>query len=261
MPTARKLTVLVPCKNEVHNIRECLASVRGIADDILVADSLFTDDTLDVVRRTGGCRIIQREFIDYASFKNWAIPQASHPWVLLVDADERLTPELASEIRGTVDRDDPSRDAYGVRATIFSSAVRSGTAAGTIMRRSGCFAATPAATAPPGSTSNWMCGPARWERSGAGSSTIRAALWRSGRKSRTATRPSGPKTNTPPAAARAGWESSSDPWCLFPGLLLSSRLPRRHRRFDLLPKWHVLHVPQVRQTLAPEPRCPTMIAP
>jgi glycosyltransferase involved in cell wall biosynthesis len=78
-----------------------------------------TDDTLDVVRRTGGCRIIQREFIDYASFKNWAIPQASHPWVLLVDADERLTPELAAEIRGTVDRDDPSRDAYGVRAKIF----------------------------------------------------------------------------------------------------------------------------------------------
>lgn len=111
----QKLTVLIPCKNESHNIRACIESARAVADEILVADSLSTDDTLDIVRQTGGCRIIEREFIDYANFKNWAIPQASHPWVLVVDADERVTTELAAEIRQILAGADPPVDAYRLR--------------------------------------------------------------------------------------------------------------------------------------------------
>jgi (heptosyl)LPS beta-1,4-glucosyltransferase len=109
-----KLTVIIPCKNEEHNIRACIESVRQIADEILVADSGSTDQTLDIVRKMGGCRIIQREFDDYASFKNWAIPQAAYPWVLLIDADERVTGELAAEIR-TLLSGTPLWDAYGLR--------------------------------------------------------------------------------------------------------------------------------------------------
>ena len=116
---AQELTVLIPCKNETHHIGACIESVRQVADEILVADSLSTDDTLDIVRRSGGCRIIQREFVDHADFKNWAIPQASHPWVLVVDADERVTPELAAEIRQTLAREDPSLDAYRMRRASF----------------------------------------------------------------------------------------------------------------------------------------------
>ena len=112
---AEKLTVLIPCKNESHNILACIESVRGVADEILVADSLSTDDTLDIVRRAGGCRIVQREFIDYANFKNWAIPQASHPWVLVIDADERLSEELAAEIRAVFAGGDPPWDAFRMR--------------------------------------------------------------------------------------------------------------------------------------------------
>jgi (heptosyl)LPS beta-1,4-glucosyltransferase len=114
-----KLTVLIPCKNEAHNIRECIESVRALADEILVADSLSTDNTLDIVRQLGVCRIIAREFVDYANFKNWAIPQASHPWVLVVDADERVTEPLAAEIRETLARDNPSLDAYRMRRENF----------------------------------------------------------------------------------------------------------------------------------------------
>ena len=100
MPAApAKLTVLIPAKNERLNIRPCIESARAIADEILVADSGSTDGTLDIVARIGGCRIIQRELIDFSNFKNWAIPQATHPWVLVLDADERITPELAAEIR------------------------------------------------------------------------------------------------------------------------------------------------------------------
>jgi (heptosyl)LPS beta-1,4-glucosyltransferase len=114
-----KLTVLIPCRNEAHNIRACIESVRPVADEILVADSLSTDNTVAIVREMGNCRIIEREFIDYANFKNWAIPQAAHPWILIVDADERVTESLASEIREILSRDDHRRDAYCMRRDNF----------------------------------------------------------------------------------------------------------------------------------------------
>lgn len=94
-----KLTVLIPCKDERTNISACVTAAREVADEILVADSGSTDETLEIVRQMGGCRIIEREFINFADFKNWAIPQATHPWVLIVDSDERVTDELAAEIR------------------------------------------------------------------------------------------------------------------------------------------------------------------
>ncbi|MFH1264194.1 MAG: glycosyltransferase family 2 protein [Planctomycetota bacterium] len=109
--TRPKLTVLIPCKDERINIRPCVESVRSIADEILVADSGSTDGTLDLVRQLGGCRIVEREFIDYSSFKNWAMARAAHPWVLVVDADERVTDQLAAEIRSLFSKT-PPLDAY-----------------------------------------------------------------------------------------------------------------------------------------------------
>jgi glycosyltransferase involved in cell wall biosynthesis len=109
-----KLTVLIPCKNEAHNIAECIASVRDVADEILIADSLSTDDTLEIVRQAGGYRVIEREFVGYADFKNWAIPQAAHPWVLIVDADERLTPELHADIKRVLSTPAENIDAYAM---------------------------------------------------------------------------------------------------------------------------------------------------
>jgi glycosyltransferase involved in cell wall biosynthesis len=111
---AEKLTVLIPVKNERLNIRPCIESVRLLADEVLIADSQSTDDTLAIVRRMGGCRIIEREFVNYSDFKNWAIPQAAHPWVLIVDADERVTPQLADEIRGVLTRPDDRIDGYWI---------------------------------------------------------------------------------------------------------------------------------------------------
>jgi glycosyltransferase involved in cell wall biosynthesis len=116
---AAKLTVLIPCKNERENIGACIASARLVADEVLVADSLSTDDTLDIVRSLGGCRIIQREFVGYVDFKNWAIPQASHEWVLIVDADERVTPELAEEIRAVLASPPEGIDGYWIRRRHF----------------------------------------------------------------------------------------------------------------------------------------------
>jgi glycosyltransferase involved in cell wall biosynthesis len=109
-----KLTVLIPCRNERKNIRLCIESVRPIADEILIADSLSSDDTLEIARGVGGCRIVEREFVNYSDFKNWAIPQATHPWVLIVDADERLTDRLRDEIRDVLAAPPEKIDGYWI---------------------------------------------------------------------------------------------------------------------------------------------------
>ncbi len=115
----QKLSVLLPVKNERANIRSCIESVRDVADEILVADSGSEDDTLEIVRSLGGCRIIERDFRSYASFKNWALDHASHPWVLIVDADERLTPELTREIRKKLQTTPPHVDGYWIHRRGF----------------------------------------------------------------------------------------------------------------------------------------------
>ncbi len=109
-----KLTVLIPCKDERANIHACVESVRPIADEILIADSGSTDGTLEIARDMKDCRIIEREYVHSANFKNWAIPQAKYPWVLIVDADERVTEELAAEIRQVLDAPEPEVDGYWI---------------------------------------------------------------------------------------------------------------------------------------------------
>ena len=111
---AKRLTVLIPCKDEEHNIRACIESVKDIADEILVADSGSTDGTLRLVEQIGGCRVIRRQYVNYGNFVNWAIPQAGFPWVLIVDADERAGEQLSAEIRNLL-AGSPTMDAYRMR--------------------------------------------------------------------------------------------------------------------------------------------------
>src|SRR5690606_2400918 len=81
-PALQKLTAIIPTGNEEHNIREVLESVK-FADEIMVVDSYSTDKTLEIAREYTSF-IIQREYQYSASQKNWAIPQATHEWILLV---------------------------------------------------------------------------------------------------------------------------------------------------------------------------------
>ncbi|GAB4314504.1 MAG: glycosyltransferase family 2 protein [Candidatus Sumerlaeia bacterium] len=95
-----KLTVIVPTFNEERNIRACLESVRW-ADEVIVVDSFSTDRTVSIARGLAD-RVLQHEYVNSAAQKNWAIPQAAHPWVMIVDADERVTPALRDEILGVL---------------------------------------------------------------------------------------------------------------------------------------------------------------
>ncbi len=133
---ANKLSVLIPCKDEEDNISFCIESVLPIADEILIADSGSSDRTMDIARKYK-CRIIEREYINSANFKNWAIPQATHGWVLIVDSDERVSPELASEISETLQNDTPEFDGYFIkrRNYIFGKLVkRSGWGTESVLR-------------------------------------------------------------------------------------------------------------------------------
>lgn len=102
-PPRARITALLPVCNEQANIEACLQSVAW-ADEVFVVDSFSTDETPEIARRHGA-HVIQHEYINSATQKNWAIPQATHPWVLIVDADERVTPELRDEILEILARD------------------------------------------------------------------------------------------------------------------------------------------------------------
>jgi glycosyltransferase involved in cell wall biosynthesis len=111
-PARELITVIVPTFNEEENLDDCLRSVTW-ADEILVVDSFSTDRTLEIARRYTS-RIVQREYINSASQKNWAIPQATHRWVMVVDSDERVTPELRDEIQALLARG-PDASGYVIR--------------------------------------------------------------------------------------------------------------------------------------------------
>jgi glycosyltransferase involved in cell wall biosynthesis len=108
-----KLSAIVTSFNEAINIKECLESVT-FADEVLLVDSFSTDSTLDLARQVPGVRILQREYFGSAAQKNWAMDQTVHPWVLIVDADERVTPGLAREIRDLLERG-PEASFYSIR--------------------------------------------------------------------------------------------------------------------------------------------------
>ena len=107
-----KLTAIIPTGNEIHNIEAVIDSV-DFADEILVVDSFSTDGTFKKAEELA-TKVIRREYEYSASQKNWAIPQASHEWILLVDADERVTPELRTEIENILKQSKQEHAAYWV---------------------------------------------------------------------------------------------------------------------------------------------------
>ncbi len=92
----RPLSVIIPTLDEADNIAGVIESIPGV-DEILVIDSFSQDDTV-LKAASLGARVLQRKYTGPADQKNWAIPQARNEWVLILDADERVTPTLRAEI-------------------------------------------------------------------------------------------------------------------------------------------------------------------
>jgi glycosyltransferase involved in cell wall biosynthesis len=96
------VSVLILTLNEAIDIAACIASV-SFSDDIVVLDSFSTDDTVTIAQRAGA-RVVQRRFDDYAGQRSYGLHaiEYKHPWVLMLDADERVLAELAQEIAAVV---------------------------------------------------------------------------------------------------------------------------------------------------------------
>lgn len=92
-----KISLVVMTLNEAHNIRRCLESSFGIADEILVVDSLSTDDTV-TISESLGARVILQPFLGFVEQRQFAINHAAHPFILILDADEVLSEQLRQSI-------------------------------------------------------------------------------------------------------------------------------------------------------------------
>ncbi len=99
------LSVIVITRNEEHDIRDCLESVKAIASEIIIADSGSTDRTLDICKEFTD-KIFFCEWKGYGPQKEFALAKAQGPWVLNIDADERLSPELLAEISQVLNEND-----------------------------------------------------------------------------------------------------------------------------------------------------------
>lgn len=97
-PDRKQLSVIITTYNEEVNVAECIESALW-ADEILVVDSFSTDRTVEIAREYP-VEVLQREYFGSAAQKNWSLDQVQNEWVLILDADERVTPELAEEISG-----------------------------------------------------------------------------------------------------------------------------------------------------------------
>lgn len=95
------LSLIIITRNERHDLPGCLDSVAGVADETILVDSGSTDGTQEIARRYNA-KIFQRDWPGYGPQKQFALEQAMGDWVLNLDADERLSPELAAEIRNVL---------------------------------------------------------------------------------------------------------------------------------------------------------------
>jgi len=110
------LSVIILTFNEELNLPACLESLRGLDCELFVVDSGSTDGTRELAREKGA-KVLEHPFDNYSAQRNWALQSLplQTPWVLNLDADERLTPELVSEINETISRPLDGVDGYLLR--------------------------------------------------------------------------------------------------------------------------------------------------
>ncbi len=91
-----KVSAIIPTLNEEENIAKAIDQVKW-ADEIIIMDSFSNDKTVELSEKMG-VRILQRQFDDFSSQKNFAISQAKHDWIFILDADEQISEDLKLEI-------------------------------------------------------------------------------------------------------------------------------------------------------------------
>ena len=106
------LSLIVITRDAAHELAECLASAP-FAAEALVVDSGSSDDTVALARRCGA-RVIEHAWQGFGPQKAFAVAQARHDWVLCIDADERVSPDLAAAVAALLAAGAPPADAYAI---------------------------------------------------------------------------------------------------------------------------------------------------
>jgi glycosyltransferase involved in cell wall biosynthesis len=105
----RPVSVCIITRNEEKNLPDCLVSVKW-ADEVLIVDSKSTDRT-KAIAFMARARFLERDFPGHIEQKNFAVEPAANDWVLCLDADERLSPELTASVKAALEDDAPA-DGY-----------------------------------------------------------------------------------------------------------------------------------------------------
>lgn len=112
-----RLSAVIIARNEEANLPACLASLAGLADEIVVVDSESSDGTA-MLARAAGARVATQRFDGFGAAKQRALDMATGTWALSIDADEVVTPALAVEIRGVV-ASPAEANGFEVRRDVF----------------------------------------------------------------------------------------------------------------------------------------------
>ena len=117
LPIPAKLSAYIIVKNEAAAIGGCLESLKGLADELIVVDDESTDSSASLCRDFGA-RVFLRKLDGFGPQKQFALNQCTGDWALSIDADERVTPELANEIKAIV-LGAPSVDGYLISFNMY----------------------------------------------------------------------------------------------------------------------------------------------
>jgi len=114
----KNISVIIITLNEEENIEDCIKSVNWV-DEIIVVDSSSVDKTVEIAKSLNA-KVYQTEWKGYSAAKNFALNHAKSEWVLSLDADERVTPEMKNEIISILKTGENKYAGYEVsRKTIF----------------------------------------------------------------------------------------------------------------------------------------------
>lgn len=114
------LSIIILTKNEEANLPDCLASLQKLEAEIFLVDSGSTDRTTAIAQKAG-CQVFEHTFENQAKQLNWALDNLpiATPWIMRLDADERLTPELAEELKRVLPRATEEITGYQVKRRVF----------------------------------------------------------------------------------------------------------------------------------------------
>jgi len=117
MMSPMEISAVIITYNEEMSLEGALKSVAGLASEIIVVDCFSTDNTIKIARKYTD-RVFERAWTNFADQKNFANSKAAHPWILSLDADERVSPELREEL-SQLKKTEPEGVAFAVSRQVF----------------------------------------------------------------------------------------------------------------------------------------------